>query len=296
MDGRRLALTNLEKELYPSGFTKAAVIDYYARIAPVMLAHLADRPLTLKRYPNGTTAGHFFEKQCPRHRPTWVRTAVVPRKRGADGVITYCLASDRATLVWLANLAAIELHPLLACAQDVGAPRCVVFDLDPGPPADIVDCCRVAMLLRERLAEDGLEAWPKTSGSKGVQLYVPLNTPHSYQDTKPYAHRLAKELEARHPHLVVERMDKSIRSGKVLIDWSQNHDTKTTVSVYSLRARETPTVSTPISWEELSRAAESGRPEALHFEAPQVLARVQEKGDLFEPVARAQQVIPGRRS
>ena len=276
-------------------FTKAQVIDYYLRVAPALLTHLARRPLTLKRYPNGTAASFFYEKQCPRHRPPWVSTADVPRRRGSDRDIRYCIAADVATLVWLANLAAIELHPLLACAEDVDAPTVVVFDLDPGPPAGIIDCGRVALLVRELLAGVGLQCWPKTSGSKGLQLYVPLNTAHTYDDTKPFAHRVAATLAGRHPDLVVEKMDKSLRRGRVLIDWSQNHPTKTTIGPYSLRAMTRPTVSTPVTWDEVETALARDDAALLDFEAAAVLDRLQSSGDLFAPVAELEQRLPDLR-
>ena len=291
IEGRRLRLSNLDKVLYPSGFTKAEVIDYYVRIAPVMLPHLAGRPLTLKRYPNGTGASFFYEKNCPSHRPDWVGTVPIPSRRGSSKLINYCLAENVPTLVWLANLAAIELHPLLARAPDVERPTLVVFDLDPGPPADIRSCATVACLVREMLAGWGLTAFPKTSGSKGLQLYVPLNATVTYDDTKPFAHHVAVQLAERHPRTVVERMDKSLRGGKVLIDWSQNHPTKTTVGVYSLRARERPTVSTPISWDEVEQACSPHGPD-LVFDAADVLGRVSDLEDLFAPVLSLRQDLP----
>jgi bifunctional non-homologous end joining protein LigD len=291
IEGRRLRLSNLDKALYPDGFTKAQVIDYYVRIAPVMLPHLAGRPLTLKRYPNGTGASFFYEKNCPSHRPEWVRTIAIPSRRGSDKMINYCLADDVPTLVWLANLAAIELHPLLARQPDVERPTTLVFDLDPGAPAGMRECAEVAGLVRELLVRWGLDAFPKTSGSKGLQLYVPLNSEVTYDDTKSLAHRVAAELTRSHPRLVVERMDKSVRGGKVLIDWSQNHPTKTTVAVYSLRAREQPTVSTPVSWDEVERAASDGTA-GLSFDASEVLERVSAMGDLFSGVVSRRQEIP----
>lgn len=291
IEGRQLRVSNLDKPLFPGGFTKAQVIDYYARIAPVMLPHLAGRPLTLKRYPNGTAAGFFYEKNCPRHRPAWVRTVSVPSRRGSDKLINYCLAGDLATLVWLANLATIELHPLLAREPDVERPTVLVFDLDPGAPADIHQCATVACLVRDLLARWDLEAFPKVSGSKGLQLYVPLNGPVTYDQTKPLAHEVAVRLEEEHPRLVVERMDKSLRKGRVLIDWSQNHPTKTTVAAYSLRARERPTVSAPVTWDEVEAACDPEGP-VLSFEADQVLERVARVGDLFAPVASLRQELP----
>jgi bifunctional non-homologous end joining protein LigD len=290
--GRSLSLSNLGKVLYPAaGFTKGHVIDYYTRIAPAVLPHLRGRPLTLKRYPNGVDGGHFYEKQCPGHRPGWVQTAAIPIR--TDGrVIDFCLAQDLPTLVWLANLADLELHTSLARAVDVRAPTILAFDLDPGPPATIVECSRVALALREVFAHLGLEAFPKTSGSKGMQVYVPLNTPTTYDRTKPFALAIAQLLERRHPELVVSDMKKSLRGGKVFVDWSQNDEHKTTVCVYSLRARERPTVSTPLLWEEVEAVLDSGDPEELAFTSDDVLARVAEHGDLFGLVEELEQRLP----
>ena len=292
VDGRTLSLSNLGKVLYPAaGFTKGHVIDYYTRIAPVLLPHLRGRPLTLKRYPNGVEGEFFYEKQCPAHRPEWVRTAAIPIR--TDGrVIDFCLADDLPTLVWLANLADLELHTSLARARDIKAPVILAFDLDPGEPATIVECAQVALELREVFDHLGLAGFPKTSGSKGMQVYVPLNTPHTYEQTKPFALALAQLLERRHPELVVSDMKKSLRTGKVLVDWSQNDEHKTTVSAYSLRARERPTVSTPLRWEEVEAIAASGEPEVLAFTSDDVLARVAEHGDLFAPVEELQQELP----
>ena len=291
IDGRRLRLSNLDKPLYPNGFSKAQVIDYYVRIAPVMLPHLSGRPLTLKRYPNGTEASFFYEKNCPTHRPDWVQTIPIPSRRGSSKMINYCRADDLPTLVWLANLAAVELHPLLARAPEVEQPTTVVFDLDPGPPAGMGECATVACLVRDLLARWGLVAFPKTSGSKGLQLYVPVNGGVTYDETKPLAHHVAAELTRTHPRLVVERMDKSVRGGKVLIDWSQNHPTKTTVAVYSLRARERPTVSTPVSWDEVEETAGAREPQ-LSFDADAVLDRVSRVGDPFASVISLRQELP----
>jgi bifunctional non-homologous end joining protein LigD len=292
VDGRTLSLSNLDKVFYPgTGFTKGQVIGYYTRIAPVLLPHLRGRHLTLKRYPDGVTGQYFYEKQCPRHRPDWVRTAAVwSRHNGRD--ITYCLVEDLPTLVWLANLADLELHTPLAFAHGPQAPTLLAFDLDPGPPATIVECAEVACRLRETFDHFGLDAFAKTSGSKGMQLYVPLNTPATYQQTKTFAQGLAQVLERRDPALVVSEMTKAKRPGKVFIDWSQNDEHKTTVSVYSLRARERPTVSTPVLWEEVEAVRESRDPEALAFTADEVLARVAEHGDLFAPALDLQQELP----
>jgi bifunctional non-homologous end joining protein LigD len=291
IDDRRLSLSNLDKLLYPqAGFTKGHVIDYYTRIAPVLLPHLRDRPLTLKRYPDGVDKGHFYEKRCPSHRPDWVRVAPVWSGRN-EGDINYCVADDLATLVWLANLADLEMHTPLARASDIETPSLIAFDLDPGPPATIVECARVALELREAFAHLGLEAFPKTSGSKGMQVYLPLNTPGvTWDDTKTFAMHLAQLLERRDRELVISDMKRSLRPGKVFVDWSQNDRHKTTVNVYSLRAMERPTVSTPLAWEEVEGIAESGEP--LSFTAPEVLARVEELGDLFSPVQTLEQELP----
>jgi bifunctional non-homologous end joining protein LigD len=290
VDGRRLRLSNLDKVMYPAvGFTKGQVIDYYTRIAPVLLPHLRGRPLTLKRYPDGVEGEHFYEKQCPSHRPDWVATAPIETGRKT---IDFCLANDLPTLVWAANLADLELHTSLSLAEEIERPTAMVFDLDPGEPADILDCLRVASLLRETLGRIGLESFAKTSGSKGLQLYVPLNTPVTYDDTKPLAHALAQHLEREHPDLVVSSMKKSLRGGKVLIDWSQNDEHKTTVCVYSLRARERPTVSTPLEWEEVEEARAAGDPDRLVFDSEAVLGRVDERGDVFAPLLELRQELP----
>jgi bifunctional non-homologous end joining protein LigD len=293
VEGRTLSLSNLDKVFYPeTGYTKGQVIEYYTRIAPVLLPHLRGRHLTLKRYPDGVRGPYFYEKQCPGHRPDWVQTAAVwSRHNGRN--ITYCLADDLATLVWLANLADLELHTPLARAVDPKAPTVLAFDLDPGPPANIVQCAEVACRLRDAFDHFGLLSFPKTSGSKGMQLYVPLNTPATYDQTKPFAQGLAQVLERRHPDLVVSDMRKSLRAGKVLIDWSQNDEHKTTVCAYSLRARERPTVSTPLEWEEVEQLMRSRDPEELAFTGDDVLARVAEHGDLFGPVLDLQQELPG---
>jgi bifunctional non-homologous end joining protein LigD len=292
VEGRRLALSNLGKVMYPeTGFTKGQVIDYYTRVAPVLLPHLRGRPLTLKRYPNGVEEGHFYEKQCPSHRPEWVRTAAVWSRRNKRE-IDFCLADDLPTLVWLANIADLELHTSLSLAEDVERPTALVFDLDPGPPATIVECAQVGTWLRGIFDELGMESFPKTSGSKGLQVYVPLNTPVSYDETKPFARALAQLLERQHGELVVSRMKKDLRGGKVLVDWSQNVDHKTTVCVYSLRARERPTVSTPLEWDEVDALIEGGDPEAVAFDSKEALDRVDHHGDLFAPVASLEQRLP----
>jgi bifunctional non-homologous end joining protein LigD len=292
VDGKHLSLTNLDKVLYPAtGFTKGQVIDYYARIAPVLLPHLAERPLTLKRYPEGVDKEFFFEKNATKHRPDWVKTAPI-WSEGNQRNVNYILANDLPTLVWIANLAGIELHPSLSLVKDIASPRSMVFDLDPGPPANIVQCCQVGMWLREIFQHFGLQSFPKTSGSKGLQIYVPLNSPTSYDATKPFAHALARLLENEHRELVVSDMKKQLRVGKVFVDWSQNDEHKTTISVYSLRAREHPTVSTPVKWEEVEQALKKKDAALLVFEAGQVLDRVAKMGDLFEPVLTLKQKLP----
>jgi bifunctional non-homologous end joining protein LigD len=290
--GRRLKLTNLEKVFYPStGFTKGQVIDYYARIAPVLLPHLAGKPLTLKRYPNGVDAEPFFEKNATKHRPDWVQTAPI-WSEGNKRDVNYILANDLATLVWVANLAAIELHPSLSLAKDITCPRALVFDLDPGPPANIVQCCQVAMWLRSIFEHFKLESFPKSSGSKGLQIYVPLNTETSYEETKPFAHAVARLLESEHRDLVVSDMKKAIRTNRVFVDWSQNDEHKTTVSVYSLRARERPTVSTPLTWDEVERTLKKKDASLLVFESDRTLERVEQLGDLFAPLITLKQSVP----
>ncbi len=285
--GRTLSLSNLDKVLYPAtGFTKGQIVDYYARIAPVMLSHLAHRPITLKRYPNGVDSKFFFEKNCPSHRPPWVSTHTVAIEEGRRNV-NFCLIEETAALVWTANLAAIELHPGLALVEDLRRPTVMVFDLDPGPPAGLKECAEVALLLHESLGSLGLTAFAKTSGSKGMQVYVPLNTAVDYEETRAFSLALAQVLEKQHPKLVVTNMSKDLRPHKIFIDWSQNSSFKTTIAVYSLRARERPTVSTPVTWDELAND-----PESLRFEAGDVLERVDADGDLFEGVLQLEQHLP----
>ena len=292
IQGKRIKLSNLDKVLYPKvGFTKAQVIDYFARIAPVLLPHLKDRPLTLKRYPNGVDGMHFYEKNCPKHRPEWVKTTKV-WSEGNNRWMDFCVVDSLATLVWLGNLADLELHTSLSVGKDVLRPTTIAFDLDPGPPANIVQCCQVGLWVKEIFDELGMKSFPKTSGSKGMQVYVPLNTPVTYDDTKTFAHEIAKYLERKYPGEVVSQMKKSLRPGKVFVDWSQNDDHKTTVCVYSLRAKERPTVSTPITWDEVRSTLKSGDPEELVFDSEAVLARVKKHGDLFEPVLKLKQKLP----
>jgi bifunctional non-homologous end joining protein LigD len=290
VEGRRLRLSNLDKVLYPdTGFTKGQVIDYYTRIAPFALPHLKGRALTLKRYPNGVDGKFFYEKQKPSHAPDWVESEPI---EAGERTIDFVLCNELATIVWLANLADLELHPSLALAEDPDAPTVLAFDLDPGPPAAITECCAVALLLRDLLGQLGLEACPKTSGSKGMQIYVPLNTPAGYDETKPLAHALAKMLERDHGDLVISTMKKADRKGKVFIDWSQNDRHKTTVAPYSLRARERPTVSAPLDWDEVEAVAEGEDPSTLVFEAGALLDRVDDRGDLFGPVLTSKQKLP----
>jgi bifunctional non-homologous end joining protein LigD len=291
VDGRELKLSNLDKVLYPAaGFTKGDLIAYYTAIAPVLLGHLAGRPLTVTRWPDGVQAKSFFQKQAPAHRPEWVRTATVP---STTKPIDYTLANDLSTLVWLANLAAIELHVPLARAEAMSRPTALVFDLDPGAPASIVECCHVGLQLQGMFENLGLESFAKTSGSKGLQVYVPLNsTGVTYERTKPFAKAVAETLEAAEPDLVVLRMTKARRTGKVLIDWSQNDAKKTTVCAYSLRATEHPTASTPVDWEEVRATRDASDPTSLAFEAARVLERVAERGDLLAPVLSLVQELP----
>jgi bifunctional non-homologous end joining protein LigD len=295
IQGRNLKLSNLEKVLYPAAeFTKKDVIDYYARIAPAIIPHLAGRALTRKRYPDGVEGEPFFEKNAPMHKPDWVKTAPIWSGRNRR-TVNYILADDLPTLVWLANLAALELHPSLALATDITCPTEMVFDLDPGPPANIVQCCQVGLWLREIFEHFGLKSFPKTSGSKGLQIYIPLNTPVTYEVTKTFSHALAQLLEHDHPELVLSEMSKSARTGKVFVDWSQNDEHKTTIAVYSLRARERPTVSTPVTWDEVEKALKKKDLSLLVFEAKQVVARFEKMGDLFEPVLELKQKLPDLR-
>lgn len=282
VEGRRLEVSNLDKVLFPAdGFTKGEMIRYYAAIAPVLVPHLRNRPVTLKRYPDGIEGEAFYEKRCPRHRPRWMPTVTVPSKR--SGTITYCTVNDTAALLWLANLGAIELHPLLGRDPRVDEPTSIVFDLDPGAPADIFSAGDVALEVRDLLARAGLSPLVKVSGSKGLHVAAPMNGT-SFNETKEFAHALATALEKRQPLRIVSSMRKELRSGKVLIDWSQNDATKTTVAVYSLRARSGPTVSAPITWSELEHALEDRDPTKLRFRPEEVLERVRHAGDLFAPL------------
>jgi bifunctional non-homologous end joining protein LigD len=292
VEGKKLSVSNLNKVLYPKvGFTKGEVINYYIQIAPVLLRHLEDRPLTMKRYPNGVEGEFFYEKNCPSHRPKWVKTAKV-WSEGNNRIMDYCLANDLPTLVWAANLADLELHTSLARKKDVARPTMMVFDLDPGAPADIVQCCQVGLWLRDLLAGMKLKSFPKTSGSKGLQVYVPLNTPVTFDQTKDLSRALAQHLEREHPSLVTSNMSKALRKGKVFVDWSQNDEHKTTICVYSLRAKEEPTVSTPVTWDEIGNCLKKKKAELLKFRSDKTVARVEKMGDLFEPVEKLKQKLP----
>jgi len=292
VEGKKLAVSNLNKVLYPKvGFTKGQVIDYYIRIAPALLPHLRDRPLTMKRYPNGVDAEFFYEKNCPSHRPKWVQTAKV-WSEGNNRIMHYCLAQDLPTLVWAANLADLELHTSLAKKKDVARPTLMVFDLDPGAPADIVQCCQVGLWLRDLLTKMKLKAFAKTSGSKGLQVYVPLNTAATFDQTKDLSRALAQHLEGEHGSLVTSNMSKALRKGKVFVDWSQNDEHKTTICVYSLRAKEEPTVSTPVTWDEVANCLKRKKADLLKFPSDKTLSRVEKMGDLFAPVEELKQKLP----
>ena len=292
VEDRKIQVSNLDKVLYPKvGFTKGHVIDYYIRIAPVLLPHLKDRPLTMKRYPDGVDGQFFYEKNCPSHRPNWVKTAKVWSESN-DRTMNYCLAQDLPTLVWTANLADLELHTSLSHKNNIERPTMMVFDLDPGAPADIVQCCQVGIWLRDLLGKMKLKSFAKTSGSKGLQVYVPLNTSVIYDQTKDLSRALAQHLEGEHPDLVTSNMSKAVRKGKVFVDWSQNDEHKTTICAYSLRAREEPTVSTPVSWDEVANCLKKKKADVLKFRSDQVLARVEKMGDLFEPLKELKQKLP----
>lgn len=292
VEGRRLKVKNRDKVLFPAtGFTKGELIDYYREIAPVLLPHLEGRPLTLRRFPDGISEGGFWEKRCPSHRPDWVPTVPVWSGQNEEE-IDYCSADDPATLVWIANLATIELHVSLSRAAKMTEPTILAFDLDPGPPADVIDCCRVAIELHHLFEHLGLAAFPKTSGSKGLQVYVPLNDKATYEETKTFARALARAFEHRFPDLALSRMKRELRKGKVFIDWSQNDEHKTTVSVYSVRATEQLGVSTPLTWDEVETALENEDRSLLEFTPAEVLQRVADHGDLFARVADLTQSLP----
>jgi bifunctional non-homologous end joining protein LigD len=290
--GKELQLTNLEKVLFPkTGFKKGEIIQYYIEIAPVLLPHLKDRPLTLKRYPNGVEGEFFYEKRCPPFRPKWLKTASVWSDR-KQSEINYCLANNLESLVWAINLADLELHTSLSKHPHVEQPTMMVFDLDPGLPANIIDCARVALWLKDFFEKQKLKSYAKTTGSKGLQLYVPLNSKVTYEQTKSYSHFLAEELTRLHPNKVLAKMEKRLRKGKVFVDWSQNDDHKTTVCVYSLRAKEVPSVSTPVTWEEVEDLLKFKKSKMLQFSPQQVLQRVERMGDLFHDVLTLKQKLP----
>jgi len=291
--GRRLALSNLEKTLYPAGgFTKAHVLDYYRRAADVMLPHLSGRALTLKRYPEGVDREYFFEKRCPAHRPAWVKTAQI-RRRDAAETMTVCLADDLATLMWVQNLASLELHVPLARAASAQTPDCMVFDLDPGEGAGIPACARVALILRELLARVGLSCFAKSSGKKGLHVYVPLNRPETtFEGIKAFTRAAAEALAQDHPDLVTARLAKESRTGRVFINWSQNSASATMVCVYSLRAEAQPTVSFPHSWEEVEAAIRPRGAARLRVTATEALGRIEKRGDLFREVLLTRQKLP----
>lgn len=293
VEGRVLQVSNLDKLMYPkAGFTKADVIDYYIRVSKHIVPHLKNRPLTLKRYPDGVNAEHFYEKDAPSHKPDWVKTATVPRK-GRKGNIHYVLINDVPSLVWAANLASLEMHVFLARAPKIEQPTSIVFDLDPGEPADVLDCARVSLWIRDLMAQFGMESFVKSSGSKGLQLYIPLNTAVRYEQTQMFARAIAELMERQHPDQVESEMAKALRTGKVFIDWSQNSEFKTTVSVYSLRAkRETPYVSMPFTWEEVERACKKGDRDMFYLEPEEALKRIEKLGDLFAPVLTLKQKLP----
>lgn len=290
--GRRLTLSNLEKDLYPSyGFTKAQILEYYRRIARFILPHLHDRALTLKRYPEGAEQDFFFEKRCPAHRPAWVKTALI--RRDDEENINFCLINDLETLMWVANLASLELHVPLARAGSPETPDSMVFDLDPGEPANVLDCASVALILRDLLTHMGLASYVKTSGQKGLHVYVPLNLAGTtFAATKTFSKAVAEILQKNYPDLVTAKMAKESRQGKVFINWSQNDSAKTMVSVYSLRAREKPTVSCPLAWGELGDLAAQGDPEKLVIIHSEAVSRAEKHGDLFQEMLAKQQRLP----
>ena len=290
--GKVVKISNPNKVLYPkAGFTKGQVIDYYLRIAPVLLPHLKDRPLTMKRYPNGVDSPFFYEKRCPDYRPEWMETARVIRKETGEPM-DYCVVNNAASLVWAANLADLELHTSLSRRQDVECPTMIVFDLDPGAPATVVECANVACWLHAALEGLKLQSVVKTSGSKGLQVYVPLNTKTDYETTKSFARKMAEALEEQKSDLVLSKMNRDLRTGKVFVDWSQNDAHKTTVCVYSLRARERPTVSMPVTWDEVERTMKTKKAGELVFVAEEALRRADKLGDLFAPVLKLKQKVP----
>lgn len=289
--GTPVTVSNLDKVFYPRiGFTKGEMLDYYIRVAPFLLPHLKNRPLTFKRYPNGVEGDYFYEKQCPKPIPSFVKTLSVPHHHSA-GWIQYCLPNNLPTLVWAANLGDLELHTFLAKAPNIQRPSSVVFDLDPGAPADAVHCARVALLLRDWFDAMRLQLFVKSSGSKGMQAYLPLNTPCTYEETRLFAKAVAQKLEQNYPDLVTSKMKREVRGGKVFVDWSQNAETKTTVCVYSLRAKERPFVSMPLEWIEIELCAKKQDASLVFFESAAALKRLEKLGDLFAPVLTLKQKI-----
>ena len=288
----KVMFSHPDKEYFPTGFTKGDMLRYYVAIAKTMLPHLRDRPVTLIRFPNGVKGGSFYEKNAPAHAPDWVKTFAVPRRQH-EGNVRYVLINDPETLLWCANLGAIEFHPFLHRVPKLDQPTHVAFDLDPGEGSDILDCIAVAFLLKELFGKLGLESFPKVSGSKGLQLYVPLNTPVTYAATNPFAKSVAELLARDHPKLVVSEMSKAARKGRVMIDWSQNVASKTTVCAYSMRGkRDEPFISAPVTWDELKRAARARKPASLFFGPDETLRRVRKLGDLFAPVLKLKQKLP----
>ena len=291
--GRELRLTGLRRVLFPvTGVTKAAVLDYYARIAPTLLPHIRGRAMTLKRYPGGVAGPHFYDKHCA-GRPDWLPTAPVwSDRKGED--IGFCRIDDTASLIWAVDQGSLEMHPLLSVTPDFDRPTALAFDLDPGEPAGLLEAAEIALVLRDMLAGVGLRTWVKSSGSRGVQVYAPLNSPAGFASAKAFARSVAELMAARMPDRVVARMDKRLRPGKVLVDWSQNDRHKSTVAAYSLRAKlARPTVSIPLTWAELEQALDRGRPDALLVGPEEALERVGDHGDLFAPVPTCVQPLPG---
>jgi len=294
VDGTKVDVSNLDKIFYPkAGFTKGDVIDYYVRVSSALLPHLKKRPITLKRYPDGVEGFFFYEKKCPDHRPKWMKTTKVSKSEGGD--INYCVIDDLPSLIWAANLADLELHTFLHKAPSIRRPTALAFDLDPGPPADIVLCCQVGLWLKAMFDALKMESFAKTSGSKGLQVYVPINSPVTYDKTKAFSHAVAELLETQSPETVTSNMQKSRRPGKVLVDWSQNDEHKTTVNVYSLRAKDYPSVSTPVTWEEVETVVRTKNATSLQFVSKDVLNRVEKLGDLFAPVLSLKQKLPALR-
>jgi len=291
IEGRSLKLTNLGKVLYPSGFTKAGVIDYYTRVAKWMLPHLENRMLTLKRYPDGTTGDFFYEKRCPSYKPEWLKSPAIEHTRG-KAAISYCQVGNTAGIVWVANLASLEFHTLLSKEKDVKCPTMLAIDLDPGPGISITNCARYALILKDLFKQLELESFPKTSGGKGLHVYVPLNTAVTFDKTKAFAHALALHMEKKFPNDITSLMKRDLRLGKIMVDWSQNDEHKTTVCVYSLRAREEPTVSTPLTWQEVLKISKRKDLSGFDFNAQNVPQRLEKMGDLFEPVLKLKPKLP----